>query len=90
MKKCELTIKDPIWLTECLPRPIKACTLRRWEQQEVLGISREELDLNIVRRKMGAGCTKEAKGGVIDLQNGNVPATPRSPAKTNVKTEGDE
>jgi len=37
---------------------------------------------------MGAGCTKDAKGGVIDLQNGNVPATPRSPAKTNVKTEG--
>ena len=39
---------------------------------------------------MGAGCTKDAKGGVIDLQNGNVPATPRSPVKTNVKTEGDE
>lgn len=38
---------------------------------------------------MGAGCTKDAKAGVVDLQNGNAPATPRSPAKTNVKIEGD-
>jgi len=37
---------------------------------------------------MGAGCTKDAKAGVVDLQNGNAPATPRSPAKTNVKIEG--
>ena len=39
--------------------------------------------------RMGAGCTKDAKAGVVDLQNGNVPATPRTPAKTNVKTEGE-
>ena len=38
--------------------------------------------------KMGAGCTKDAKGGVVDLQNGNGPETPRSPAKAVVKTEG--
>ena len=37
---------------------------------------------------MGAGCTKDAKGGVVDLQNGNGPETPRSPAKAVVKTEG--
>ena len=86
MKKWGLSIEDPIWLTECLSRPIKACTLRRWEEQEVLRTPWEKH----TRRKMGAGCTKDAKGGVIDLQNGNVPATPRSPVKTNVKTEGDE
>jgi hypothetical protein len=38
---------------------------------------------------MGAGCTKDAKAGVVDLQNGNVPATPRTPTKTNLKMEGD-
>lgn len=37
---------------------------------------------------MGAGCTKDAKAGVVDLQNGDMPATPRSPPKTNVKIEG--
>ena len=37
---------------------------------------------------MGAGCTKDAKGGVVDLQNGDGPETPRSPAKAVVKTEG--
>ena len=39
---------------------------------------------------MGAGCTKDAKAGVVDLQNGNVPATPRTPTKTNLKMEGDD
>ena len=38
---------------------------------------------------MGGGCTKDAKAGVVDLQNGDMPATPRSSPKTNVKIEGD-
>ena len=37
---------------------------------------------------MGAGCTKDAKGGVVDLQNGIGLETPRSPAKAVVKSEG--
>lgn len=39
---------------------------------------------------MGAGCTKDSKGVVVDLQNGNVPETPRSPAKPDVKTGGEK
>ena len=48
------------------------------------------LGSQLERTIMGAGCTKEAKAGVVDLQNGNVAATPRTPTKTNLKMEGDQ